>query len=161
GTRGGAPLPRATPSRLRLLMPLVGLGLLAWMLARLDRGALLAAFARLPASTLLLAGAAFATNLVLTGLRWGRMLDAQGLHMGWRLTVAGFLVGTFYGSVTVWRVGVLVRAQTLAVRGVPLGGALSSCVADRVVDLGVRAALGGDLGGFLAGDLALAGVTVA
>jgi uncharacterized protein (TIRG00374 family) len=119
----------------RRWLPLLGLCLLAWVLSRLDLGALGRAFGRVSMATLALSCTWFTLNLWLKVWRWQRLLLAQGIVLPHRVALAAFMSGQFYAQVTVGRVGEFVRIEALTERGVSMGTALSSCVFDRLLDV--------------------------
>jgi uncharacterized membrane protein YbhN (UPF0104 family) len=154
------PAPRA---RWRRFLPLLGLLLLGWVLSRLDRAAMGAAFARVPASSVALAGAWFSLNLWLKVLRWQRLLRAQGIALPHRVALATFLSSQFYAQVTVGRVGEFMRVEALLERDVSPGTALASCVFDRLLDVYAVLCAGLCFGAFWLADLrvaALAGLVM-
>ncbi len=142
----------------QLLLPLVGLGLLVWVISRLDHAAMGAALERVSGSFVLMAALVFGINVIIKAVRWRRLLDGQGITLKWGVAVAGFFAGAFYGAVTVGRVGEFLRVGVLTGRGVPFGKALASCVFDRVLDLVTLASVGGMFGAFILGDWQLAAV---
>lgn len=115
---------------------LIGLGILALILLKLDLGATAAALARLRWGYLVLAMAA---NLPLFGLkawRWQEMLKMQGIHYPWRDAFLAFVAGLFLGLVTPGRVGEMSKALYLKQdRGVPAGIGLANVLMDRLFDL--------------------------
>ncbi len=137
-------------------LSLVGVGLLVWVVARLDPEKMLAVLAQLPATALFGAAVSFTVNLVLKTVRWRRLLDAEGIHLGWGEALASYLVGAFYGSVTVGRVGEFMRIDVLLARSVPFGRALAASLFDRVEDLATLALVGAASAAWLAGRAALA-----
>lgn len=141
------------PKLWRRLLPLLGLVLLAWVLSRLDRAALVQAFGRVSLATLLASFGWFALNLWLKVWRWQRLLLAQGVALSHRVALAAFLSGQFYAQVTVGRVGEFVRIEALVERGMRAGAALSSCVFDRLLDVFLVLAAGSVLGAFVLGQL--------
>ncbi len=156
------------PSPLRRALPLIGVALLAWVLTKLDARAMLTAFDRVDLHHFLAACGAFAFNLVLKSWRWQRMLAWQSIHLPSRIALAAFFSGQFYGQVTIGRVGELMRAEALTKQGVSPGRALSACLIDRVLDLGLvactatilSALLVADAGGAIVASIALLLLTV-
>lgn len=141
-------------------MPLVGFLLLAILVWRLDRQAMAQALRALSPSAIALALGFFFLNVMVKAVRWQRLLVAQDIDVPWVTALLGFFSGSFYGSVTIGRLGELTRADILVQRGVGLGQALSSCLFDRVLDLAALLFVGGVVGAFLLGDERMA-LTVA
>jgi uncharacterized protein (TIRG00374 family) len=136
----------------RRLLPVLGLGLLAWVLSRLDLAALGQAFARVSLGTLAVSCSWFTLNLWLKVWRWQRLLLAQGIVVPHRVAWAAFMSGQFYAQVTVGRVGEFVRIEALLERGVGTGSALASCVFDRLLDVFLVLFTGCVLGAFVLGN---------
>jgi len=136
----------------RRALPVIGLGLLAWVLSRLDLGALGRALGRVSVSTLGLSCGWFMLNLWLKVWRWQRLLLAQGIVVQHRVALAAFLSAQFYAQVTVGRVGEFVRIEALIERGVGTGTALSSCIFDRLLDVFLVLFAGSVLGALVLGD---------
>lgn len=134
------------PSRLRRIAPLLGLVLLAYVLARLDGAAMVAAVKKLHVGALCAAAVTFASNLLLKGLRWWRMLAAQNKPLSLPVALAAFFGSQFYGQVTLGRVGEFFRAEVLRERGESWASALSSCLVDRLFDVVAVCVLGLALG---------------
>jgi uncharacterized protein (TIRG00374 family) len=136
---GAAPAPAAQPSRaasrLRKLLPVIGIALLVWVLSRLDSAAFTAALARTSAATLALSAALFSGNVWIKVLRWQRLLRAQAIALPHRVALAAYLSSQFYAQVTVGRVGEFLRIEALLERDVSPGTALASCVFDRLLDV--------------------------
>ncbi len=127
----------------RRLLPLVGLASAAFVLSRLDLGALGRSFLSVPAGHILVAALCMALNVVLKGARWQRMLAGRGAHVPMSVAQLVFAEGALWGSLTIGRVGELFRAAPLVERGVPLKPALASCLLDRALDLAFLVVLGG------------------
>src|SRR4051812_6576655 len=88
---------RSTPAWQRVL-PLLGMGLLAWVLSRLDLRALSQAFGRVSLATVSISCAWFCANLWLKVWRWQRLLLAQGIVLPHRVALATFLSAQFYAQ---------------------------------------------------------------
>lgn len=156
--------PRPVP-RWRRLLPLLGLALLAVLLAQVDRAQMGAALRRISLGALLLSAASFSLNNLIKAVRWHRMLIAQGLRVPPEVTLAAFLAGIFYGLVTFGRVGELYRAEALMERGASAGVALASSILDRLIDVFVVLLVAAVLGAFVLGNVQVAalalGLTIA
>jgi uncharacterized protein (TIRG00374 family) len=115
---------------------LIGLGILAVILLRVDLKATVAALAGLRWGYLLLAVAA---NLPLFGLkawRWQQMLHMQGIHYPWRDAFLAFVAGLFLGMVTPGRVGEMSKALYLKQDcDLPVSEGLANVLMDRLFDL--------------------------
>lgn len=144
----------ATRSPVRRALPLLGLLLLGYVLSKLDADRMRAAMNHVGVFDLLLACVMFGVNLWLKAWRWQRMLAWQGIALPGRVALAAFFSGQFYGQVTVGRVGELMRAEALTKAGVSTGRALSACLIDRVLDLGLVAATATVLSALLLADAA-------
>jgi uncharacterized membrane protein YbhN (UPF0104 family) len=136
----------------RKLLPLIGIGVLAWVLHRLDLSRMGSVLGRVPATTIALSGACFAVNLWLKVWRWQRLLAAQGIALPHRVVLAAFLSAQFYAQVTVGRVGEFLRIEALTERGVRPGVALSSCIFDRLLDVYLVLSAAAVLGALVVGD---------
>jgi len=161
------------PAAIRKWLPLIGLALLAWVLARLDTRGFTAALAHVPPRAWLSSAVLFSINLWIKVLRWQRLLRAQDIELPQRVALPAFLSAQFYAQFTVGRVGEFLRIEALLERGVNSGAALASCVFDRLLDVAsvlcagvvfalldrgdVRLALGA-LGGLCALSVAVAGL---
>jgi len=132
-------------------MPLVGLGLLAWVLSRLDLRAMGAALGRVSLAALALSCASFSFNFFLKAYRWHRLLLAQGIVLPPAVSLAAYLSGQFYAQVTLGRVGEFFRIEALFERNVGAGAALASSIFDRLLDLFVVLLTGGVFAVFVLG----------
>ena len=139
-------------SRVRKLLPLFGLLLLAWILSRQDWSALSSAFSRLGPRPIAEAALLFSANAALKSVRFQRMLLAQRLVLPLPVAVASYFASLFYGQVTLGRVGELYKTEALLERGVPLGTALSSSLYDRLLDVALVTLLAAVLGAAVVGD---------
>lgn len=144
--------PPGARSRLRTLLPLLGLLLLGFILSRQDWSALGGAFARLGARPLAEAALLFGANAALKSVRFQRMLLAQRLVLPLPVAVASYFASLFYGQVTLGRVGELYKTEALLERGVPFGTALSSSLYDRLLDVALVTLLAAVLGAAVVGD---------
>ncbi|MET0389846.1 MAG: lysylphosphatidylglycerol synthase transmembrane domain-containing protein [Polyangiales bacterium] len=135
GSSSSAERPRRGASTLRRWLPLLGFGLLAWVLSRLDLHALGRAVGRVTPLTLVLSCTYFTINAYLKVWRWQRLLKAQGIVLPHRVALASFFNALFYAQITIGRVGEFLRIEALTERGVRPGTALSSCVFDRLLDV--------------------------
>jgi uncharacterized protein (TIRG00374 family) len=115
---------------------LIGLGILALILIKLDLQATAAVLSELRMGYLLLAVAA---NLLLFGLkswRWQALLHMQGIHYPWRDAFLAFLAGLFLGLVTPGRVGEMSKALYLKQDcDLPVSAGMASVLMDRLLDL--------------------------
>jgi len=123
------------PAAIRKWLPLIGLALLAWVLARLDTRAFTALLAQVPTRAWLSSAVLFSINLWIKVLRWQRLLRAQDIELPQRVALPAFLSAQFYAQFTVGRVGEFLRIEALLERGVNSGAALASCVFDRLLDV--------------------------
>jgi glycosyltransferase 2 family protein len=146
-------IPEKKPRRRwQKFLPLLGLALLAWILYRADRAAMLAALRPLSLGSVAIAVVFFAVNILLKAVRWSRMLSAQGIDLSFSVAIAAFLNGQFYGQITVGRVGEFYRAEALLQNNVSVGRAMSSCLFDRLLDVTMVLSLATILGAFVVGD---------
>jgi uncharacterized protein (TIRG00374 family) len=148
-------------TRWRRYTPIIGLLLLAWVLSRVDLTSMREATRALLPRTLALAAAYFCANILLKSIRWHRMLRAQRIELPWRISLAAYLNGQFYGQVTLGHVGEFYRAEALLERKLPLGLAMSSCLFDRFLDVLIVLGLAMVLGALVVGDLQAALVAAA
>jgi uncharacterized membrane protein YbhN (UPF0104 family) len=149
----GSPAPSGARAPLwRRLLPVVGIGLLVWILSGLDGSALAASFSGLPWVVLAAAAGAFASNLAVKAFRWHRMLRGQGMALPLAASGPAYLSGLFYGLVTFGRLGEVMRVDVLVARGAPMGRALSSVLFERGLDVLVLMVVGGGLGAAVLAD---------
>ena len=134
-------LKRATGGRRWL--KLLGLALLAWLLARQDLPALAAA---LRGTRLDLFGAALLLFFPLVGLRawrWRALVaDAAGPRLDGGAAFREYAATVFLGALTPGRVGELYRLRCVTRRGASLGGAAAPALLDRACDIAFLAGLG-------------------
>jgi uncharacterized protein (TIRG00374 family) len=122
---------------------LIGLGILALILLRLDLEATLATLAGVRWGYLLLA---VAVNPLLFGIkswRWRELLRMQGIGYRWLDAFLAFVAGLFLGLVTPGRVGDMGRAFYLKQDlDVPVSEGLANVLMDRLFDLNTILVLG-------------------
>lgn len=126
----------------RLLFQTLGVALFAVILARVDLGEIGSAYRHirpLPA----LAGVAllFALTL-LKAQRWRAIVRAQGPAVGLGRAFRIYAASLYLGVVTPGHVGDFAKTLYLANRGLPVGRALMSSVADRLLDVVALAVFG-------------------
>ena len=128
---------RASFVRLRqIAFRLIGLGILALILFKIDLRATATALVNLHGSYLLLAIAASLPLFGLKAWRWQEMLKMQGIRYPWRDAFLAFVAGLFLGLVTPGRVGEMSKALYLKQdRGVPASIGLANVLMDRLFDL--------------------------
>lgn len=128
---------------------LIGFASAAFVLSRLELGAMLDAIGRVSVVTVVAATLAMAVNMALKAARWQRMLRHRGAEVPSSLSAPVFFEAMMWGSLTLGRAGELFRVAPLVEVGVPLRAALASVLLDRALDLGFLVVVG-------AGALALA-----
>ena len=133
--------PPAAPRRRGPLWRL-GLGLRAWILARADRAAILAALRAADPAWLALGFAAPLPAILPRVWRWRLLLGEGSRGWSFRALTALDARAIALGVVTPGRVGELARAAPIAAAGGGLAPALASVLADRLADLLLLAALG-------------------
>jgi uncharacterized protein (TIRG00374 family) len=115
---------------------LIGLGILAVILARLDLQATITALTRAHWGYLLLALAADPILFGLKSWRWRELLKMQGIAYPWTDAFLAFMAGFFLGLVTPGRVGEMGKALYLRQdRDVPVSEGLANVLMDRMFDL--------------------------
>ena len=119
----------------RLGLPAIGLGILAVMLSRLDRAAMIDQLGRVSGGHLALASLIFSANAGLKCARWLRLLRTYDIVLPYREGIFAFFASTFYGLVTIGGVGEITRAGVLIARDVHWSRALVSCLFDRALDV--------------------------
>jgi len=130
--------------RLRqVALRLIGLGILALILLKLDLRATTITLARVRWSYLALA---LVANLPMFGLkawRWREILRMQGVDYPWRDSYLAFMAGLFLGLVTPGRLGEMGKALYLKQdRDLPLSEGLAGVLIDRLFDLDAILVLG-------------------
>jgi uncharacterized protein (TIRG00374 family) len=123
--------------RLRqIVLRLIGLGVLALILLKLDLTALASALTGVRWGYLLLA---LLVNPLLFGIkswRWREMLRMQAVHYPWRDAFLVFSAGLFLGLVTPGRLGEAGKALYLKQdQDLPLSEGLANVLMDRLLDL--------------------------
>ncbi len=128
----------------RNVLRLIGLGLLALLLWRLDTRQIAAI---LGGAEWTLVAAAFALNLpqvLLKGMRWRWLLKAQGIRYGVMPASLAYFGSIFIGLFTPGRLGEFIKAVHVSRDcNVPAKRAFSSVLADRLFDLYALAIVGG------------------
>jgi len=133
-------------------MPFLGFLILAWVLSRVEGTAMWKALDAVSLKTLALATACFCINILIKGLRWRRMLEAQRISIPTSVVFSAYLNAIFFGQITIGRVGEFLRVEALTERNVPLGRALSSCLFDRLMDVLFVLSLGTILSALVIGN---------
>lgn len=115
---------------------LIGLGLFALILVKLDLKVAARALADVHWSYMLVA---LAANVPLFGLkswRWRELLRMQGIVYAWREALLAFVAGLFLGLVTPGRVGEVSKAVYLRQDlGLPISEGVANVLMDRLFDL--------------------------
>lgn len=138
-----APTPPKKAGWLRRLLPLVGLAMAAFFVARLDVAALVDVVRGADPGFVVVAMLCMTINTAIKGWRWHRLLRAQpgvvvgAVDCGWMFIEANFL-----GSFTIGRIGEFVRVSRLYDRGVAVSVGLASCLVDRGLDLAALVVIG-------------------
>ena len=128
--------PRAS-GRWKLLVKLaVSVGLLLYLMRRVDFGQILRQFARSDPLLLIAALLVYLIGQVLSAVKWARLARAVGFHEPLPRFVAYYLIGMFFNAFGFGTVGGdVVRALYLARGGGRRALALNTVVADRVSGL--------------------------
>ncbi|HUE38557.1 MAG TPA: lysylphosphatidylglycerol synthase transmembrane domain-containing protein, partial [Candidatus Binatia bacterium] len=128
--------PRAS-GRWKLLVKLaVSVGLLLYLMRRVDFGQMLRQFARSDPLLLIAALLLYLIGQVLSAVKWARLARAVGFHEPLPRFVAYYLIGMFFNAFGFGTVGGdVVRALYLARGGGRRALALNTVVADRVSGL--------------------------
>lgn len=157
-------LKKPRPSLVRRLLPLVGLAMAVFFVSRLDVGAMVDVVRVADPRYVVVASLLMATNTVLKGVRWYRLLRAQPgaveQQLGLSDTSWMFVEAVFLGSFTIGRIGEFVRVSRLHDRGVAVSVGLASCLVDRGLDLAALVVIGAACAAFLSAGIA-AGAAVA
>jgi uncharacterized protein (TIRG00374 family) len=120
--------------RLRWVRLSLGPLLLLWILASIDRGALLRALLGADPLLLLVAYVTVLPTVPLRAYRWGLLgAEVTGESAGSRLSAYAYAL--FVGVATPGRLGELVKAVYLSRKGLSWGAALSSVLLDRLLDV--------------------------
>lgn len=135
---------RPTRSIYKAALRLIGVALLGWLLARLGLDRVAAILARVDLRLALAAALLLIPQIALKTVRWQQILAAQGIRYPFRLAFSAYLVSLLAGLVTPGRVGEFTKVVSVCKEcSVSTGLALSGVLADRVLDLGVVALVGG------------------
>jgi len=122
----------------------VTLSLLAWLLHRIDLAPLLARLGSLDAMLTIASVVLMMAQLLLTGWRWSAIARMIGAPITRDATIRLTLIGQFFNQTLPSAIGGdAVRAWLAQREGLPLGKAVSSVFADRVVALLLLVALVG------------------
>jgi uncharacterized membrane protein YbhN (UPF0104 family) len=114
----------------------VSLLLLALLLFNVSLGDAGESIERTGFLTLGILGAANIGVLMLKTMRWRRILGGWGIGLPYGPALIGYLIGSFFGSVTPLRAGSIVRANTVLRRtSASVSAALASVLVDRLLDL--------------------------
>lgn len=124
---------------------LIGVVILAVIVARVNFDEASTMVRRLPASAIGIAGLAYGVNVLIKAFRWHRMVRQLQIPVETGVSVSAFLSGALYGMLTVGRLGELLRVEALLDKCPSRARALAACIVDRLLDvmfLGVVALVG-------------------
>ncbi|MBI2303829.1 MAG: flippase-like domain-containing protein [Chloroflexi bacterium] len=122
-------------SKYRNLLPLIGLGLMAYLLWKVGLKETWETISRISLSPLLLMPLLMAISFSIQTFKWRWLLVRQGFHLPFFHLLEIQMVAFFYGLVTPARVGYFVKVLYLKdVTGRPLGACSTSVVIDRFLD---------------------------
>ena len=153
-------------SQFRRYSVLIGVLILGVVVYLVDFREAAALIGVLPISAIAIASLSYGVNVLLKAIRWHRMIQQLHIQVPLQLSISAFLSGALYGMLTIGRLGELLRVEALLDRTPSRARALSTCIADRVLDLaflgvvalvGSARALGLTMGGIGLG-LILAGM---
>jgi uncharacterized protein (TIRG00374 family) len=114
----------------------IGLGILAFLLWRLDLTDVKEAFVGIDLALLFVAIGLNVPMLLIKSTRWGLLLRVQGMRYKPADLVLAYVGSIFMGLITPGRLGELVKGLHVSHdMGVSIGRALSNVVADRLFDL--------------------------
>ena len=125
--------------RLRLALRLIGLGLFAWILTRIDIPAVLQVYGEADLGLALWVVLLFYPTIWLKSLRWRCLLPVSGEALSQMQLFRSYLAGYFAGTITPGRLGEFSRISYLRSHGVPVWESAFSILTDRALDI---AALG-------------------
>lgn len=135
-TTTNAPPPPKKPGLVRKLLPLVGLAMAAYFIARLDVGAMVDVVRSADPVFVVVASLCMSVNTLLKGVRWYRLLRAQrGVVVDVTDCMWMFVEAAFVGSFTIGRIGEFIRVSRLYDRGIDVSVGFASCLVDRGLDL--------------------------
>jgi len=122
---------------LAILMPLVGLGIFAAIVARTGPDRIAGILRGIEPAQLLWAPLIIAAISIVRGARWRYVIRSLGMEYGLRRSTSVWMIGFFASSVTPGKAGDALRALYLRTdTGRPLGEALLTVFVDRLWDLG-------------------------
>lgn len=125
----------------RWLYRLLGVGILVWLLVRVDLEHVGQSLTSLALGPFVAACALTVPFFALKVWRWQIILNGLGIRLGYRQSVRMFGAGLFIGQATPGQLGELIRAQFLWRRGYDELIALGSVLLDRLIDLLTLAAI--------------------
>jgi hypothetical protein len=115
---------------------LIGPVILAYILYKINLAGLLEIFSSIKPIYVLVAIAVLALHLLVTTIRWKKIIDALKIKTTLKDTIIMFTKGSALGVVTPGRLGELYRCRYLQKKsGASLGLALSSTIIDRLLDI--------------------------
>src|SRR5262249_47370536 len=120
----------------------VTIGLLAWLLARIELGPVLARLSGIDALWTCAAILIMAAQVLLTGWRWALITRGIGAPLAVESALRLTFVGHFFSQTLLSAIGGdAVRAFLVAREGMPTGKAASSVIIDRVTALALMVVL--------------------
>ncbi|MDD5779367.1 MAG: lysylphosphatidylglycerol synthase transmembrane domain-containing protein [Candidatus Thermoplasmatota archaeon] len=123
--------------RLKMLLPLIGIGIFVYIVQDIGIQDLAGALGRLNPWLFALSLSLFLPRIVISTYRWKLVADYQGLHLPLSLLIKINLIGLFYGTVTPLWVGDYVRIPYLQAEcRAPLGTCTSNVIVDQLMELG-------------------------
>lgn len=114
---------------------LIGIVILAVIVARVNFDEAATMVRRLPASAVGIAGLAYGVNVLIKAFRWHRMVRQLQIPVAMGVSVSAFLSGALYGMLTVGRLGELLRVEALLDKCPSRARALATCIVDRLLDV--------------------------
>ncbi len=133
------------------MLKVLGILLFLWLLADIDRAALVENLRSIDPSIFVMSLILLMLSYVLKVARWHELVKVAGLTPRFRYSWETYNVGTFLGMITPGKVGEFGRVGYLKTHGVATGVALAAVLVDRVFDVVVIAILALAAAGILFG----------
>ena len=125
----------ARQARLRLLLRGIGLAALGLILSQIDIPDLVDLVRGASIGYLVAAVPLFFALIAVKALRWGGILRAVGIDLGFRTLLHAYLASFYLGAVTPGRLGEVIKVLYVTERGHPRSEALFCTLLDRAWDI--------------------------
>jgi len=119
----------------KILFRLIGIGIFIYIISKVDLSSIVNQYKKSDTRLILISSIIIIIFILTKSLRWKAIANIQGINLSLKESILVYTSSLYLGIITPGRIGDFAKSYYIINKGIPIGKALFSSLADRLFDL--------------------------